>query len=193
MSENPYEAASVPDTGPAPNAAAANPVSLKVFGILNLVFAVMGVCGIGAAAVTLFVNFIPQDPNIPNPALDLMQNDAGYRIISMVGIALGGVFTIVLVVAGVGLLQRRRYGRTASIAYAWYAIVAQLVMLVVNFFYIYQPMLNQLGQQGGGQPQQSFIAYVSLGTGIVGAFLALIYPVLLLVFMYRRKTIDALR
>jgi hypothetical protein len=194
MSQNPYEAIEESGDGfPPPGGSGARPVSVKVFGILNLVFAVMGICGVGAAGMMFFADFIPQDPNFPNPTLELMKNDQGYRMFTMVSMSLALVFTIVLAIGGVGLLQWRRLGRTASIVYGWYAIISVIVTGIVNYFYIYGPLLEQMNQANGAQAtQQQAVAIITTVSGLFGFVFALIYPALLLVFMNRRKTIDAL-
>ena len=194
MSQNPYESSEESGDGFAPpRGSGARPVSVKVFGILNLVFAVMGICGVGAAGMMFIADFIPQDPNFPNPTLELMKNDQGYRMFMMVSMSLALVFTIVLAIGGVGLLQWRRLGRTASIVYGWYAIISVIVSGIVNYFYIYGPLLEQMNQANGAQAtQQQVVAIITTVSGLFGFVFALIYPALLLVFMNRRKTIDAL-
>jgi len=187
---NPYRSpdASAP---PPPLPAAGRPASVVVFGILNLVFGALGVCGTAASSAMFFID-LPRDPVIPNPALDLIQSDSTYRLFMQVMIALGIIFSLVLVVAGIGLLLSKAWGRTLSIAYGWYAIVGAIVGMIANWIYLVQPLLANMRQaDGNGGPAEAAAIGGAVG-GLAGGCFGLIYPVILLVFMYRPALRDAL-
>ena len=195
MSENPYQPGSDFDVDRTPVASREKPVSVKILGILNLAFAVMGVCGVGFGGIALFANAIPQDPNFPNPTIELIQNNGGYRIYMIVSLALGMIATVVLGFAGVGLIQYRRYGRSLALAYAWYAIVSVCIAMVVNTFFLVIPAWEQVQQQqaqGAAMSPQLIASLFGAIGGTYGGCFGMIYPAVLLFFMYRRKTIDSL-
>ena len=56
------------------------PTSVKVFGVLNIVFGLLGICGNVFSLVMMFGNVLPQDPNFQNPALELMNTNSAYRM-----------------------------------------------------------------------------------------------------------------
>lgn len=184
MSDNPYQT-SQPSFAPPP-IANSKPTSVTVFGILNIAFALLGLCGL-AGSIAMF--FIPIDPNLPNPAIELMQGNTAYRAFMIVSIPLGFISTIVLVVGGIGLLTWKKYGRTASIIYGWYAIISMIIGTVVSWVLVFMPMLQQ-AQQANGPEQAGAIGGIIGGS--VGGCFGLIYPVLLLYFMSRQDVKNSL-
>lgn len=179
MDQNPYLAPAVPASAP-PDMPQPRPASLTVFGILNIIFGVIGLCGT-AGGVLPFVMDLPSDPGVPNPMLDLIKSNAGYRTFLMVSLALGAIIAVLVLAAGIGLLLSKAWGRTLSIVYGWYTIVAAIVGMVVNW-YVMQPLLAKM-QEAGGPGQLAVTA--GLVGGLIGAGLGMIYPILLLVFMNR--------
>lgn len=187
MNENPYHSPATPLAVPAlPRAG--RPASLIVFGILNLVFGVLGVCGSAASSVMFFVD-MPPNPGMPNPALDIFQSDGTYRLLIQAMLVLGVVFSLLLLAAGIGLLLSKAWGRTLSIAYGWYAIAAAVFGLVVNWIYLVQPMLANVNQAEG--PAAAAAIGGAVG-GLLGGCFSVIYPIILLVFMGRPALRNAL-
>jgi hypothetical protein len=178
MDTNPFQSPAPGPSGPVPTGT--RPTSLLVLGILNIVFGVLGLCGTAASSAMFFVE-MPQDPGMPNPALELIRSDSTYRLIMQTMIVLGCLASLALLVGGIGLLLVKAWGRTLSIGYAWYAIVAVVAGLLVNWLYLLQPMLSQ--GEAGGLGQAAAIGG-AVGGMISGCF-SVIYPVMLLIFMYR--------
>jgi hypothetical protein len=189
MSMNPYESpttyTSSYNTGPPQK-----PVAGIVFGILNLVFGILGICGIAASAVMIFY---PLDPQLikQNPALQLMQDNEVYRVFMHGGIVMGFVFTFVLIGAGIGLLTMKSYGRTLSLWYGWYGIIITVLTVIVNVFLVFPPMVEQMNNLPPGPAKAGAIG--GIVGGVIGLVFAPIYPGLLLYFMYRPKIIEAYR
>jgi hypothetical protein len=96
-------------------------------------------------------------------------------------IVLGCLASLALLVGGIGLLLVKAWGRTLSIGYAWYAIVSVVAGMLVNWLYLVQPMLAQ--GEAGGLGQAAAIGG-AVG-GMIGGCFSVIYPVVLLIFMYR--------
>ena len=189
MSMNPYES----PTTYSPSyvtGAPEKPVAGIVFGILNLVFGIMGICGVAVSAIMIFY---PLDPQLvkQNPALQLMQDNQFYKLFMQGGIVVGFVFTFVLIGAGVGLLTMKSYGRTLSLWYGWYGIIITVLTAIVNVFLVFPGMIEQMNNLPQGPAQAGAIG------GIIGGVIAIvispIYPGLLLFFMYRPKIIEAYR
>lgn len=179
-----------PPPPPPPLAPRGRPAAIVVFGILNLVFGTLGVCGTAASSAMLFID-IPRNPAIPNPALDLIQSNATYRLFVQVMMTLGTIFAVVLVVAGIGLLLSKAWGRTLSIVYGWYAILGIIIGMIAHWVFLMQPLLVDMWQADGNSGPNT-AAFVGIFGGLVGGCLGLIYPVILLVFMYRPALRDAL-
>lgn len=163
------------------------PAAGTVFGVLNLVFGIFGFCGLFMSAAVLFV---PMDPQLMknNVPLQLMQDNAVYRLFTQASIVLGFISLVVLIIAGIGLLQQRPYGRNLSIGYALYALGMILVGTVVNVLFVFPPLIEQLN---ANDPAAVGGAVGGLIGGTVGSCVGLVYPVLILYFMYRPNMVAA--
>jgi hypothetical protein len=189
MESNPYQS---PDQlGPAGYVPPKpkRPASVMVFGILNLVFGVLGLCGTVVSVGVLF--FMPQNAQAGNPVMELMASNPAYRLFNQVSIGLGFVATAVLIVAGIGLIRARPFGRTLSIGYSIYAILAGLAGLVVSYLFLVQPLMER-ANAGGAGPERAAAIGGMIG-GLAGGCLGQIYPILLLIFMCRRNVAEALQ
>lgn len=177
---------------PGTTAMAIRPTAVTVFGILNLVFAGMGLFGLCCGIIPLLtMNSIQAMPNQPpNPVLELMKENQAYFVFIVVTMVLGLVATLVLACGGYGLLKMRPWGRHLSIVYAVYTILAGIVGLIANWFWLFTPLMEQARQASG--PEQAG-AIGGLVGGVCGGGIGLIYPVLLLIFMTRPNVVQAFR
>lgn len=160
------------------------PTSVTVFGILNLVFAALGLCGVAFAVMGLAVIAnMPEAADMPpNPQLDALQHP-GYQAFTYANIGLGFLATIVLAIAGIGLLKLKSWGRSLSLGYAAYSIVMLIVGLVVSYIFIIQPAVALAEQGDDPQHQQQMV--VQLVTFTAQGCFGFIYPFLLAFFMFR--------
>ena len=182
-SPNPYEAPVEPGAGArsSANVPRERPVSTVVFGVLNIVFGLLGLCGLMFSTVVLFVDPKALETGQPNPAMDALANNPGYRAFMIGMMTIGFVFLVVGIVAGINLLRGKRSGRTLSIAYAIYSIVSGVVGAIVNLVMFIWPAVNEFG---AGSP-----VVVGAIAGAIGGLVGLIYPILLWYFMTRRHVI----
>ncbi|MDX1948621.1 MAG: hypothetical protein SFU86_24755 [Pirellulaceae bacterium] len=144
--------------------------------MLNIAFGLMGLCGVAFSSV---IFFIPADAAGPNPILQLMEEYPLYRTFMMVSVGLGLIATLVLIVAGIGLMQFKNYGRLLSLDNAFYAIVSGLVGTVVNFVFVVMPLMEKLGDG----PEAAGAMGGMIGRTI-GGLVGLIYPGLLIYFIH---------
>jgi len=140
------------------------PTSVTVFGILNLVFAVLGVAGL-AGTMALFA---PSAASSHNPLVPIIQNHPVYAAWMQLTIALGLLGTAAQFLGGMGLLKVRPWGRQLSMGFAIYALIMVVAGSGMNLIFL-----------GGG-----------LGL-ILGGVVGLVYPALLLGFMRRPNVIAA--
>jgi hypothetical protein len=161
------------------------PASVTVFGILNIMFAVFGSVALVASVVMLSVVGA-----FPNPMVKIMQESPGYAVWLKINIPLGLMSCAVLLAAGVGLIKFKEWGRKLSLGYAIYALFMGVVGLVMNFFFLLRPLLQEAGRQQGPEAAAAFGGMIG---GTLGGCFGMIYPVLLLIFLTRPKLVAALQ
>lgn len=161
------------------------PISVVVFGIVNFAFAALCVAGL-IASVSLF----SAGPDSMDSTIRLMHSFPAYTAWLRICIPLGALEALAALAAGIGMLLLRPWARLCSIVYAIYSIVFMVAAVLVNLTLMVQPMFQQ------ARPDQVRAAAAAIGgplTGTIGAFLLIIYPITLLVFMLRPRVAAAFR
>jgi hypothetical protein len=162
------------------------PTSVTVLGILNIVFAAFGLMGI---ALSIAMMFVHPALNMKNPVLDLMRQNPGYMMYTNISMVVSAVFTLMLGLAGIGLLMLRPWGRWLSIAYAVFAILSLIVNSLINYYFLLAPMIDKLAALPPGQEKAAALG--GIAGMVVGICLGPIYPVILLIFMFRPNVMAA--
>lgn len=150
-----------------------------------MVFAAFGFLGT-FASIALFM--MPGNSN--NPVIRIMHDTPAYAAWVKFSIPLGLLACGALLAAGIGLMLLKPWARKLSIGYAIYALVFGLINIVINFLFLVRPMLEQAREQHGAE------AAGAIGGAIgssVGGCIGLIYPILLLIFMFRPNVVAAFR
>jgi hypothetical protein len=161
------------------------PTTITVFGVLNIVFAAMGMLGI-LATMALFS--VAGASN--NPVVSLIRENPAYAAWMKLSIALSVPTLVALLAAGIGLLLLKEWARILSIIYAIAAIIFGLIGVAMNFIFLLRPLLGQAAGTRGPAAAGAFGG--AIGASFGGCF-GLIYPVLLLIFMTRPKITAAFR
>lgn len=155
------------------------PASIKVLGILNLVFAGLGAFG------TLFTwasYFGHLDLGHRNPVIEIAHESPAYMRFLEWSIVATFVGLVVLLASGIGLLKLRMWGRKLAIVYAVFTVIAGIVAMVMTQHYLLEPLSHS----------HSPAAIGGAAGGYMGALAGLAYPVVLLAFMFRRNVVAAL-
>ncbi len=160
------------------------PASVTTFGILNIVFAGIGMLGVAAT-----VAMLSGRGGAANPVLTLMRDNSAYAAWTKISLPLGILSCVALMAAGIGLLWLKPWGRKLSIGYAIYAILFGILGTVINFMFLIRPMLEEAARNKQGPEAASAIGG-AIGGG-VGGCLGIVYPILLLIFMTRPKLVAA--
>ena len=150
------------------------PAAVTVFGILNIVFAALGLCGTLLALAGLFV-----EAEGPLAELD---REPFWRAWCVIGVVGGLAMEAALLAAGIGLLNLRRWARLTSIYYAIVALVWGAIGLVVVFTFLIPKLARHMGDPA---------AVGGVIGGVAGGCIGLVYPVLLLIFMTRPRVVQA--
>jgi hypothetical protein len=154
-------------------------MSVTIFGILNIGFALFGF-------VSLLIGRLMLHANLPgNNVIKTLQSDPSYVLWTDVSTVVGLVFAVVLLATGVGLLLSQGWARVISLAYAVIDIIFLLPSSVINYHF----MQGMTGQVPGASA--SMMAVFTLVGALFGLLFGLAYPVLLLIFMTRPKVIAA--
>ncbi|MDZ7619729.1 MAG: hypothetical protein U1E05_22240 [Patescibacteria group bacterium] len=148
------------------------PTSVTVFGILNIVFGVLGILG---TLFALSVRGSQSNPFLPeHPVVSAWMT---------VGVPLGFAFAIMQIVAGIGMLLLRRWGRICAIVHAIYAIVSTLAGAVISAVFVFKPLLDQMDADQNPALRAGIIGGI-IGSAL-GSVIGCIYPALLWYFMNR--------
>ena len=156
---------------------APKPASIKVFGILNIVFGAMGlICG---GTIGIFLIWATQSPEISNEFNRELSNQyaEGYITFLLITSCFGAILSLILIVCGVGLLRVRNWGRTGSVVYAAIQILYTLANTGLSLSLM--------------KDDKTFI--FSAGGAMCGLLFSMIYPICILFFLTRPSVVEALK
>ena len=156
---------------------APKPASIKVFGILNIVFGAMGlICG---GAGVLFFVLATQSSEFAfelNRAMSAQYTEGSITFLQFSS-CFGVIMSLILIVCGVGLLREKNWGRTGSLGYAAFQTLYSLASAGVSMTMV--------------KSDELFI--FSAGGAMCGVLFALIYPICILFFLTRPSVVEALK
>ena len=155
---------------------APKPASIKVFGILHIVFGAMGlVCGGVGTLFWIFAARIPQFANEFERSINTQYSE-GYTTLVLTSSCFFFLMSTCQVACGVGLLKNKEWGRTGSLGYA-----------VITILYYIAYTIGTIMMSKGSSILLTVIG--SLG----GSLVALIYPICILIFLTRPNVVEALK
>jgi hypothetical protein len=163
------------------------PVSVTIFGILNIGFALMGLAGLLMSESYESLPHVSSNPFLSSVIafLDGMNKNPNYVLWRNITLPLESVASLILLASGIGLLLLKNWSRLASIGYAIYKIiflVANLIVLPLVLGGLLQKLLQNI---------PSVLVFFLAGVTLGGLVLSLAYPVLLLFFLTRPKILPA--
>ena len=155
------------------------PLSITVFGILNIGFALFGFLGVFVSQLMLHAKLrAPHGMAIPTAEM----NPAWASFVSFFGTAQA----LLLLAAGIGLLLTLPWARILSIVYAVIAMVYALLASVMSFSTLQATLASMPIKIPPGA-----VSAVAVAATILGFVISLVYPGLLLYFMTRPKVVAA--
>ena len=164
------------------------PLAGIIFGVLHILYGLSMLLCNGISGL-VFVVKLPAEMVEGNAGMDAMANPF-FRLYSQCGIVASMISGVIFIVAGVGLLRLRPFGRRLSIWVALLEYFLLLLSVVLNGIYLLPLLLKQINTLPSGTPEQmgALIALISVSIGVV--FSAL-YPTLVLFCMTRPKMVAA--
>ncbi len=161
-----------------------------VIGTISIVLGVMGLLcygcsSIGAMLGPLLANVVPPEVLGPQPQGVFLV----YWIASHCAALL---LSLWLLVAGIGIAQRRAWARSASLGWATTKMAVTVADTVLGFVFISDIATHFSERWSRGQPQtaqlpEGVMELVMAFVIIVGFFFTLIWPVFLLIWFARRR------
>ena len=188
---NPYQPQTTDSSSALPHDQ--RPVIATVFGILNLVFGIIGVCSsVVSLAGFAFLSSGMMDPQMKEQMkLSQLDNPIYFGLLCM-QLALGSILAVVIIASGIGLLKFKPWGRKLANFYA----VASLIMLVigVTISVIFQiiPAINEANNPGAGPEAMGGAIGGSIG-GVFTICFGSIFPICILVFLNRKQFVEQIQ
>jgi len=160
------------------------PISATIFGILNIGFGMFGLLGL---VFMHAMSAIGDKLAAASPAYKAVQNDPNYMHWLAVSSSISGVASLFLIAAGAGLLVCQNWARIVSIGWAIFDILFILGTMPLTIKYTSMALrMTNAGAQAA-QLQESLVIFST----VFGMAFSLAYPIVLLVFMTRRKLAEA--
>ncbi len=139
------------------------PTSVTVFGILNIVFAALGILGVLGSLMVFTVLVTSSN----NPVVQVIHDNPAYAAWMKIGGVLGLIVSGGLLAAGIGLLLLRPWGRILSIAYSIYSFVMVPIGLVMISFFCCSPCWRGRMKDKDRKPQARLAELLAGCSGVV--------------------------
>lgn len=181
------------------------PASIKVFGIFHLIIAGLG--SIGAIYSLVMLQFSsqfskmmtiapPEAPATGPSAQELAMNQYMHdtRLFTYIGFGFALVLTVMLIIAGIGLLKRRESGRVMSLRYAWTSISFKMINLLIFLTFMMPATTRYNEAMLSGMPTEmgSMMNIVTQVIQVLTLLATFIYPIVVLIMMRKEKVITFL-
>jgi hypothetical protein len=175
------------------------PGAIKTFGVLHLVIAGYGILmGLFSLLGTVFFQGLSKNLLSPRGAagpsgseqeMAMMNYMNEMQVFTYVSLAFSMILSVLLIIAGIGLLKGRESGRVMSLRYAWASLVTKAITFAFTIAVVmpatkrmtdtlYQGLPGNMGNTMG-----SFMQYSQLIT----ILFTCIYPIIVLVVMKGQK------
>jgi hypothetical protein len=182
-----------------PALAVPEPATVKVFGILHLVFAGIGAIGaLWGLFIALvgnpFLKMIPESQQVGAQMEAQLAMQEKVMPMTVISSALSLVVTAIMITAGIRLLKKRRSGLKWSNLYASSSLAAKGVNLILTLL-IAVPATQEMSRRlmaEAGTPgsMESAMSGVMVGSMIFGVVITCVYPLLTLILL-NRPTVKA--
>ena len=164
----------------------------KVFGIINIVYACLGMMMglVSVGAMFAFKAVMSGAQGEVKEAKMFVEAFDDLMIYSYIDAVFKVVLGLVLLAAGIGLLKKKIWGQRLCLFWAIGRMVVAVGMLVLTLGPT-REFQEKVNQMEGGQQEQ--FQQMAQGVGsVIGIVVVCIYPVLCLVFLTKKRVRDSL-
>lgn len=170
------------------------PQTVKVFGIMHVVFAAFGLLSsvwvvFDSVAGNSFINRGPQTPEMAAQAKAAAAMEQGMMPMTVISTVLTVIVGLLMLKAGILLLKKRRGGLLWSNRYAWSSLASKVVNVALTFIYV-MPAANQMfaSMPRGAASMPGGMEWIVIGSMLFGLVITAVYPILTLVLLNSPKT-----
>jgi hypothetical protein len=116
------------------------------------------------------------------------------RLFTYIGFGFALVLTVMLIIAGIGLLKRRESGRVMSLRYAWTSISFKMINLLIFLTFMMPATTRYNEAMLSGMPTEmgSMMNIVTQVIQVLTLLATFIYPIVVLIMMRKEKVITFL-
>lgn len=171
----------------------AQPQTVKVFGIMHVLLAVYGFGQTVLGSITAFIgnpvyHFMPKTPQLAKQMELEAQMQDKMLVATVLVLLITSITTVLILIAGIKLLKKRRSGRVWSNRYAWTSLMGKFVTLIVTFVYTIPAMREMAIDPSMPAAAQSVMRTTMVVGTVVGVLVTCTYPILTLILLNRPKT-----
>ena len=166
------------------------PVTATVFGILNLVFGILGICGIfsGIVGVAIMSSEIFDAEMKSKMNLQQFEDPLFFGLLCM-QMFMSGILSVVVIISGIGLLKFKSWGRKLANFYAVATLILLVVGTTISVIFTVIPAVNEANNPGAS-PEKVSAAIGGVAGGVFGLCFGIIYPICVLIFLNRRNFVN---
>lgn len=161
-----------------------------IVGTISIVFGSLGLLCYGCNSIMTVASPLMQ--SIVPPEAQQAQAQGAVLALNIGSYCIGFLLAILLLFSGIGVVQRRRWGRTTSIVWAFLKVALAIIVLALTVI-LAQDIADQVNQQmqasGQAAPFTMTPELIILFAG-VGVLFQLIWPVFILIWFNRARIKD---
>lgn len=169
------------------------PQTVKVFGIMHVIFAGYGLL---MAVWTVFVlvvgnpfeNMFPKTPQMDAQAKAQAAMQEDMMPMTVISTVLTVIVAAIMLRAGILLLKKRGSGLRWSNRYAWSSLASKVVNIVMTFIYTVPAMKQMAAVTAGGVMPVGQMEMIMIGTMLMTFVVMSAYPIITLILLNRPKT-----
>ncbi|RYD23434.1 MAG: hypothetical protein EOP88_04135 [Verrucomicrobiaceae bacterium] len=177
---------------------AGDPPAVKVFGILHLVFAGLGILfaawGLFVAIVGNPILKLQSAPGMESQVQAQLDMQEKIKPMTLTSGVLSLLVAVPMIIAGVRLVKKRGSGLKWSNIYAFSSLAAKAVNLVLTFTVMVPAMEEMtrtiIGSSGAPASASGVLSGVMMGSAVGGVLITCVYPVLTLILLNRPPVKD---